>query len=457
MMASPPQQSLSVDEALELAVGHHGAGDLQKAEDLYWRILDAEPEQPVALHLLGVIAHQMGDNAAAAELIGKAVAARPDYADAHGNLGLALQELGRFDEAITSYGKAIAINPGHHGAYMKLLLQCLAVGKKNPCPDGVRDALLSSPPEKLDRLQIEVSTWCNLKCAGCYRTIEDEAGAWTDTHMPTERFRSIIDNMPPSDMICLQGIGEATLHPDFRELVGIARDSGKYGIITLNTNALARSIGYYEELKEDGVFISVSVDSLDQEIADACRAGTKVGKLKERIKALRKTMGAHMMISIVVSRNNLKDICQTLEFLDILERPSGLPPLNVEFQELIIHNEETANDDGRAFGLDDTDVETFKADIAGYDGRFTNLRLSSSRFLHRGDNGTRCPRPFTRPYVTVDGYLTPCCVIEDADLFDKTDMTENSLENVWRKPVIGNWLSSYLDRYPDICDGCCFK
>jgi len=110
-MSNPPQQNMSIEQALELAVGHHGAGELQQAESLYWRILDAAPEQPVALHLLGAIAHQMGDSAAAVDHIGKAVAVEPSYAEAHGNLGLALQALGRTDDAVASYRRALAINP----------------------------------------------------------------------------------------------------------------------------------------------------------------------------------------------------------------------------------------------------------------------------------------------------------------------------------------------------------
>ena len=56
------QQTVTVQQALELAVQHYNAGDLPKAEDIYNQILQANPDQPVALHLLGVIAHQTGNN-----------------------------------------------------------------------------------------------------------------------------------------------------------------------------------------------------------------------------------------------------------------------------------------------------------------------------------------------------------------------------------------------------------
>ena len=83
----PGQQTLTIQQAIDLAIQHHSAGRLPEAEVIYQRILQADPNQPVALHLLGVIAHQMGKHDTAVDLITKAIAIKPDYAKAHNNLG----------------------------------------------------------------------------------------------------------------------------------------------------------------------------------------------------------------------------------------------------------------------------------------------------------------------------------------------------------------------------------
>ncbi len=57
--SSPGQQTLSIQKIIDLAVQHHTAGRLPEAESIYQQILQADPNQPVALHLLGVIAHQV--------------------------------------------------------------------------------------------------------------------------------------------------------------------------------------------------------------------------------------------------------------------------------------------------------------------------------------------------------------------------------------------------------------
>ena len=73
------------------------------------QILQADPNQPMVLHILGVIAHQTGKNDIAVDLITRALAIDPNIAVAYNNLGNALKELRRFDEAVDQYRKALAI------------------------------------------------------------------------------------------------------------------------------------------------------------------------------------------------------------------------------------------------------------------------------------------------------------------------------------------------------------
>jgi Flp pilus assembly protein TadD len=97
--------------AIATAIAHHQAGRLHEAEAGYRQILGQQPEQPDALHLLGVLASQVGQHQAALELIARAISLNPRAAEYHGNLGVALGELGRTGEAIAAYQRAIALQP----------------------------------------------------------------------------------------------------------------------------------------------------------------------------------------------------------------------------------------------------------------------------------------------------------------------------------------------------------
>ncbi len=108
---SEQQQTLTIQQAIDLAVQHHNAGRLPEAENIYQQILQSEPNHPTALHLLGAIAHQVGKNDTAVDLIARALALNPDLAEAHYNLGNALWGLGKPDDAVTSYRKRSASSP----------------------------------------------------------------------------------------------------------------------------------------------------------------------------------------------------------------------------------------------------------------------------------------------------------------------------------------------------------
>jgi tetratricopeptide (TPR) repeat protein/2-polyprenyl-3-methyl-5-hydroxy-6-metoxy-1,4-benzoquinol methylase len=144
-MPAEQEQTLTIHKAIDLAVQHHTAGDLTKAEVIYNQILKADPNQPAALHLLGVIAHQTGKNDIAVNLITKALAIKPDFAEAYSNLGLALQELEKLDEAVASYNKAIAIKPDYVEAHCNLGNALQTLGKFDEAVESYNKALAIKP------------------------------------------------------------------------------------------------------------------------------------------------------------------------------------------------------------------------------------------------------------------------------------------------------------------------
>jgi tetratricopeptide (TPR) repeat protein len=107
----------ALDPDLDKGLALHAQGRLPDAEHVYRHVLQRQPGNFVALHMLGLIAMQTGRSQTAARLIGKAIALKPDYVDAYNNRGLALQELGRFEEAMASFDKAIALRPDDADLY----------------------------------------------------------------------------------------------------------------------------------------------------------------------------------------------------------------------------------------------------------------------------------------------------------------------------------------------------
>ncbi|MBT3559250.1 MAG: tetratricopeptide repeat protein [Rhodospirillales bacterium] len=85
-MVKPTPQELQ--QIINQAQQHHSAGRLQEAEAGYRQVLAQDENNPVALNLLGTIAHQTGNHAAAEELIALAVQRAPKFHEAAYNRGV---------------------------------------------------------------------------------------------------------------------------------------------------------------------------------------------------------------------------------------------------------------------------------------------------------------------------------------------------------------------------------
>lgn len=299
-------------------------------------------------------------------------------------------------------------------------------------------------PPRFRRFQIEIVTGCNLKCAGCQRTISLAEGTWRNAAMSTKTFATIIANAPSAEVLVLQGIGEPTLHPKLAELLDIARDSGKFDTLSFNTNALVRDPAYYRELVDHGLaHVSVSVDSLDPETAERTRSGTDAVLLESNLRALVK-MGLPVTISVVLSRWNL----QGLEGL--LDRIAAIGSLLVEIQPLIGYSPQS-----NEAVLSATDIAQARAVIAAIRKRHRKLSLIEAAGMT--PNGSRCRRPLHAAYVTVDGMMTPCCTTNDVEQYGRTSLRTQSFAEAWQAAGVERWFAGYLDREPDICHDCSFN
>jgi protein O-GlcNAc transferase len=99
---------MTADTASGLADAHakYQAGDLADAADLFQKVLERDPRQSDALHMLGVIAYQFGQTDAAEALLRQALHERQPFAEAETNLGTVLMALGRLEEAAQVLAKA---------------------------------------------------------------------------------------------------------------------------------------------------------------------------------------------------------------------------------------------------------------------------------------------------------------------------------------------------------------
>jgi uncharacterized protein (TIGR02466 family) len=103
--------------------------DVAKAERDCRAILTAEPDNPEAMHLLGLVRRQAGDAAGAEPLLRRSVELCPARSEFRLNLSNLLSAGGRLDEAQAELRRALAAEPSSRAARLALARLLVRVGR----------------------------------------------------------------------------------------------------------------------------------------------------------------------------------------------------------------------------------------------------------------------------------------------------------------------------------------
>lgn len=112
-MKTRPQKAgaagASLPDLLEHAISHVRHGRRAEAEQALRAILRHWPDQPDALHYLGVLRHGQGRTEEAVALVRRALEQIPEHAPTWSNLGNILLSSGQVDAAVEAYERSLAL------------------------------------------------------------------------------------------------------------------------------------------------------------------------------------------------------------------------------------------------------------------------------------------------------------------------------------------------------------
>ncbi len=136
-------ESALLADALEA----HQAGDREAADALYRQALDAEPHEPTALYLYGLLNFELGRADRAVELFEAVVVARPDHAEAQATLAALRHWRGEPAAAAEGYRRTLALEPGRLDAAVGLANALREAGDAGAASEAAADAVARFPSE----------------------------------------------------------------------------------------------------------------------------------------------------------------------------------------------------------------------------------------------------------------------------------------------------------------------
>ena len=119
---------MDIEFLVNKAIKLHVRGKVNKAEEIYKKIINIDPNNIISLNNLGSILNTKENFEKSLNFLSRALEIKPDYADALNNKGNCLKGLNRFDEAIKYYKKALIIKPDFVGALNNLATSYNSIG-----------------------------------------------------------------------------------------------------------------------------------------------------------------------------------------------------------------------------------------------------------------------------------------------------------------------------------------
>ena len=309
---------------------------------------------------------------------------------------------------------------------------------------------LAPPPARLD---IEITTRCQLACPLCARTLHPSVATCPD--MTPSLFDKAIEESEHCVELFFVGLGEPLLHPDLPAFVKRAAGAGLTP--RLVTNGLLAAPDTLGRLRDNGLAeVTFSMDTLNPQRFRTLRGGASLDMVLANFKAV--PAGLVKSVFVTLSRENIGDLADLVD----LAAAAGLRAIAVtdaNFEENLNQSLNAAEDTAPLAAAiryaHEKGVLLISPHFHDFDHTLDSLRQCRVRRVQdlsaRHRRHTHCLAPWRIAVVGADGQVTPC---NCAPLSGMGSISGRSLTGVWNSPGFQAWRDAVMKGASAACLSC---
>ena len=300
--------------------------------------------------------------------------------------------------------------------------------------------LLDSGAFQPYHMDIEVTANCNLKCTYCVVPL---MGKSRPKNLTQSEFCKIIDSLPNLVSVKLQGRGETFLNTDLLDMVEYLVK--KRVMVFTYTNGTLLNEELCQRIIDTGMYaVNFSLDG-NKESHNAVRIGSDYEKIIANMRHLVHLRGRRtfplIRVWCVVSQSNYRGLSELIE----ISHDLGVDKVTLQTHIYAQQFQEIRNKLA-------VDRKEQLAHIAKARSRADELGLELEVY---SDYGTDCLWPWTSAFLTCDGYVLPCCLIESPELIQMGNVRNQSFSSIWKSAQYRDFRTKMKSRnYPEVCAGC---
>ncbi len=285
-------------------------------------------------------------------------------------------------------------------------------------------------------VSIEPTTSCNLSCSEC--PSGNKIFSRSTGKISIVFFRKMIDELKNHLVyLTLYFQGEPYLHPDFFDLVKIARKNKIY--VATSTNAHFLTIENSMATVASGLNrLIISLDGIDSETYQAYRIGGNFNKVMEGIKNLtdaRREMKAqhpYIILQFIVFATNEHQI----EEVRKLGKKIGVDEVQIKTAQ--IYNFENGNP------------------LIPKNEKYSRYKKTTDeKYIIKKSIQNKCLRMWQSAVITWDGNVVPCCFDKDATHL-MGDLKTQTFKEIWESKIYHTFRNRLIQNRKsiDICCNC---
>lgn len=290
-------------------------------------------------------------------------------------------------------------------------------------------------------VQVEVTKRCNLQCMVCAAA---SIGREKAPDLTLDAFKSLIDQIPSTEVVTINGVGESFLNGDFLDMIEYARSKNIETRFITNMTRVTPEAAERLVKAGNGEVIA-SIDTTDPEMFADIRRGAKLETVFNNIRSIneaKKKFGSdkpEVKVHAVLLNRTLPTIPQMVQDLKNL----GIKHLTfVDFNVSGVNLDRQFRDGGRMYDeclLNNMSEQEIWQEIekikALADDSFTIVTPGEYGGLkgaaQAGTGVLTCSELWDSPFVTCDGFVTPCCWASHPSIFNLGNINEQPFEKIW--------------------------
>lgn len=305
-------------------------------------------------------------------------------------------------------------------------------------------------------IETEVTNRCNMRCIHCTRTNHFLTGEkpLDIGFLSLENYIRILDQFKYLDCVTLQGLGEPFLNPEIFDIIRYSKDRNLSVAITTNVSLLNEEVS--KKLIKSGINtkdnLTLSIDSFNTDSFEKMRPPIKLKKIIRNLETCTQICRDKVNISLhlVVANENIDSLENYIRLADSF----GIKQISFSDQNLDMAGEkkdtlQISNSTKLRETISRIISITTEKDVA-----FSYYKLDSNTWTQK-ETKHPCWFLWSYPYITWDGYVTPCCARPYPKEFNFGNVFETDFRKIWNSKKYRDFRKSFKSTaIPEICIGC---